>query len=632
MNTVELNVRSKLLQVVDELNQIGAAAQKTADGLQDFSKKTGDNVNKQISKTEDYLSKIRSLTSRVAKGMADDFKALFNLTALTEGLKLSNVFRANIADTVELANTIRKLGDVFGITKAHFSSFQSKLTQGLGQIGASSEAASNALKGLSQTQVRGEDTLLEYSKSAAMLASLTRSQGKEGDIAQGIAGVITQRGGNSSDVAQMREVVTALKQQFTATGKSPTEILSQMATILEAMPKDLRKSLDLKSLIGVGVAGSVAGPNATKFLLEYLGKSPIARKSLEARGFGNLFTAQGGFDTKAFGKASQSVFSNFGQDPRLMAQTLGLSEDAAEGFVRLSESLDKIAVVQDKALGDNKSLERAYYDAMTAGEAFQASLNKFKSSFSDSISTITDKTTEFLKSAFGFGIKPGAITKHMPDALTKNLGSTAVVAGSGIVAALLAGGGLKGLLRFGMGKAEGLAERESFKSLSGEKVDDVYVVNAGEIGKAAGDSKGFLGGGVGGMLGKASLVAAAGFAGVNVGELINDKIQGTEVDKKLNDLFGYFGEKWGEIVNSIDKPYESKNEPESINVGGASRMGKVFKVQETETAQSNVSNNINNFNSTQASKADVNLNLNVKVESNNSDFKASVKGSRGGKQ
>lgn len=561
MNTVELSVRSKLMQIVEELQAISAESEKTSEGLSDFANNVGKHTKRQIRETETFLGKMRGMMGNVAKSMGDDFKALFSMAGITEGLKLGNVFRENIKETFELSDTIRKLASVFGVAEDRFVGFQQKLTSGLGEIGLSSEAAVNALKGLSETQVRGEEQLTEYARLAGQLGSIGGQKGQEGQIAKGMAGVLTAQGKSPNDISAVKALSEDLRRVFTATGQIPTQVLSSLESILAQMPQDLRKSISTSGLVKLGVASSVGGPNATKFLEEYLGKSPIARKALDARGFSGVFGKEG-LDVGKFRKAAGEVINQFPGDPRMMAQTLGLSEEAAEGFIRLYESLDRVDDAQNKMAQDTRTLTSQYMASMSAAEAFSASLNKLKASLAAPIAYATNFVTTGLQKAFQTSLDDllkllpdslanalGGVKQMLPKALSENLGSTAVVAGGGALAALMAGGGLKGLLSLGKGKATGIAERMAFETVTGAKVQDVYVVNAAEISGTSGS--GINAGGFGKLLAGGAGIAGAGFLGFQIGELLNEAMAGTAVDAKITDFAGKLGELWGRITQSV---------------------------------------------------------------------------------
>jgi hypothetical protein len=267
-----------------------------------------------------------------------------------------------------------------------------------------------------------------------------------------------------------------------------------MQDLFTNMPKDLRGKITTRGLSNLAATEQVAGPGSTKFLEELLGKSPIARTALKAQGFGNVVGDQG-LNVDAFKKASKSILGRIGMDPEMAAQTLGISEEAAKGFIRLADSLDKVKAAQDGIAKQTGNVESQYKSSMGAGEAFRASINRVKATVAGPLSAATQKGTDLLSKAS-----------------ETTLGSAGVVAGGGLLAALLAGGGLKGL---GGGMLGGLGKAAAVQGITGKEVQPVYVVNASEMGGGAGIG-GALGG-MGGMLGKAGLIGSVAAAGVGAG-------------------------------------------------------------------------------------------------------------------
>lgn len=501
---VQLSVRSSLNKIIKEMEAIRDKAEEVNDTFKSTGQQVGDNFNKNVKKTENFLGNLRSLGRRVADQLRGDFRSLLAINALGDAAKLSNQFKGSIRETINLSDSIRKLGSTFGVASKDFASFQTKMVKGLGDIGMSSDVASRTLQGLSETQVRGQENLLGYSKTAGMLGSVAREQGKEGDIARGMANVIQARGGNVNDMKQVGNLAEDLRKVFLTTGKGPTETLKVMEELFANMPKDLRKSITSSGLTNLAAASAVGGPNATKFLEEYLGKSPIARMAFEAQGGKGVFSEKG-IDIKKFKAFSQSIMGRVGGDPRLAAQTLGLSEEAAEGFVRLSESLDKVADAQDRISKTTGDLNTQYKQSMGMEEAFKANINKVKSLLAQPLSWISQNLTDALSGAS-----------------ESTGGAAGVVAGGGLLAALLAGFGTRGL---GAGMLGGLAKGAAAQAITGKEVQPVYVTNAAEIaGAGALGGAGGMMGKVGGFLGKAGLVGAAAYGGYKIGEMIEPSV------------------------------------------------------------------------------------------------------------
>lgn len=508
MSQVELSVRSQLDQITKEFDNLNKKVASVNDSLKGMSQQVDDTNRQGIKNTESYLAKLGSLGKRVSSQIKDDFKTLLSINAIQDAVKITEQFRGTISEAVTLNDTIRKLGNSLGISNDKFTDLQKNMISGLGEIGLSSDVGAKALQGLVDTPVRGQEALVEYAKVAGQLASISGQQGQEGNIASGIAGVIRARGGDVNDTGEMTKVAEDIRKAFVATGKSPTDILKSMESLFSGMSKDMRESISTRGLANMAVAAQVAGPQSTAFLEQMMKMGPTARKPFEAQGFEGVFTDDG-IDFEKFGEAANKILERVGGDPRIAAQTLGLSEEMAEGFVRLTENMDKVKKAQDRLNKSQGSLSEQYRNSMGLGEAFRANINKVKSILAEPMAGIT-----------------GGITDVLSGASESGLGSAAVVGGGGLLAALLAGGGMRGIGKsLGLG---GMIKSQAVESLTGEKVQNVYVVNASEIGSSVGDiagaagglmgkGKGMLGklgklGGMGKMLGGVGLAAGAGYA------------------------------------------------------------------------------------------------------------------------
>lgn len=476
MASVELRVKSGLESLISDLDELKKKATEVNTEFGNLGKQTTSNLKKNTKEAETFLGNLGGYAGRVANQIKKDFKALMSVQSLAAGLSLSDQFKNSISETIELGNMIRKLGATFGIAGKDFATFQKNMTTGLGDIGLSSESAARALEGLSQTPVRGQENLIEYSKTAGQLSSLGREPGREGDIARSLARVIQARGLNPNNRGEMNALAESVRRVTIQTGQQPSQVLSNMEALFARMPEDLRKSISSTGLANLAAAQAVGGPNATKFLEEILGKSPIARMAFEAQGGRGIF-GDDGIDIEKFKAFAASITGRVGGDPRLAAQTLGLSEEAAEGFVRLASSLDLVADAQDRIKKSTGSLAESYREAMGFGESFRANINRVKGNMSGLMETLLHGGAEGLSKAS-----------------QSDIGSAAVVGGTGLLAALLTGGGIRGILGT-------VAKGAAAESITGEKVIPVYVTNAAEI--AAGSA---LGGGGSGALGTAGKV------------------------------------------------------------------------------------------------------------------------------
>lgn len=530
MASVELKVKSGLKTILDDLESLRAKAEEVSASLKETGDETSKTIKKNTKETETFFGNLRTFGRRVSDQLKRDFKALVSVESLGAGLKISSQFKDSIAETVQLSDSIRKLGPVFGMAEREFVSFQKTLTSGLGEIGLSSDVASRTLEGLSQTQVRGQGNLAAYSIASGQLASISSEQGQEGQIAEGLARVIQARGGDVNDKKQMEALAESLRRVFITTGQGPTKALQDMENLFASMPQDLRKSITSSGLANLAAAQATGGPGATKFLEEMLGKSPIARMAFEAQGGKGVFTDQG-IDIDKFKTFAQSIMGRVGGDPRLAAQTLGLSEEAAEGFVRLAESLDRVKAAQDKIQKATGSLNETYRQSMGLGESFRANINRIKSFFAEPLATITQGATGILGSAS-----------------QSDIGAGAVVAGGGLLAALLTGGGLRGV---GKGLLGTVAKGAIAEEITGQKTIPVYVTNAAEIGiGSALGGKGSALGTVGKVLGGVGIAAGGAYLAGEGMEYVRENT-GYSAQSELGLAEAIGGEAGGKMYESL---------------------------------------------------------------------------------
>lgn len=541
MSQVQLTVSSQLSKIVSELDKIA----KQSGVVEKELAKAGDSVEGSISsntkRVERFLDATRGVAARVSSQIMRDFKALASINAVQGAMSLSNQFKGTVTDSVSLSDTIRKLGTTFGIASSQFSNFQSKITKGLGDVGLSSQVATDSLQALVDTPVRGQDALIAYSKAAGELGSITGHKEQTGGIAKGVAEVIRSRGGDVNNLKQVSAVAEDLRRVFNVTGQGPVQTLNNMKSLYETMPSDLRKKISTRGLVNLSAAEQVAGPGSTKFLEELLGKSPIARQALKSQGFGDVIGTEG-LNVEQFRKASKAILERIGMDPEMSAQTLGISEEAAKGFVRLSQSLDKVQQAQQKLQTQTGSLDEQYKKSMGFAEAWGASLNRVKGSLSGILSSATQKGTDLLSNAS-----------------QSAMGSGAVVAGGGLLAALLAGGGLRGI----GGLLKGEAQSKALEALTGEKAIPVQVINwpAGGLAGLGGLGGGAAAGGaaattVMGALGTAATAVGVGTAAGYAAKYIATGGLEDDISSLLSKIGEYFN--GPKPVDTGPVPYDSK--------------------------------------------------------------------------
>lgn len=507
MAQVEITVRSQLNKVIAELERIKAKAAETGSSFGDASKGVEEGIQKNMKRTERFLGSVGSVGRRIADQLRRDFKSLLSLNALSDSMKISNKFRDAVAQTVELSDSIRRLGPVFNIAQKDFVGFQEKLTTGLGDIGLSADVAARTLLGLSKTPVRGQDNILNYSKNAGMLASVGGEKGQEGEIAKEMAYVIQARGGDVNDKKQQDSLSESLRRVFNATGATPGQVLSEMKRVFEMMPEDLRKSIDDSGLANLAAGSAVGGPNSMQFFQEYFNKSSLERRPIDDQG-GRGLIGNNGIDLKKLKSFLDGIKGRINSDPRAALKTLGISDQAAEGLVRLSENADKVREKQDQMAKATGDLATQFDNTKSLMDAFTSNLNRAGKELSSITAPFTQKLTELL-------VQTSKSDK----------GASMVTAGAAVGGAALAGFALSNIIgKIGgpIGKILGaggssllsMAQDKGAEAILGENTIPVWVVNANQIGGGMGGVGGGLAAAAGsagmGLLGSAGLVALGG--------------------------------------------------------------------------------------------------------------------------
>ncbi len=535
--------RAELDSIHQHLSKMQAHA---IEGLKDVSgaaKRIDDALANNAKKNENNIKNTGKVLRRLASTLYSDFKALLSLNALQGALKLSSQFKNAIGDSITLSDTIRRLGGSFGLARKDFGAFQGQLSRGLGDIGASSEAAAAALEGLTGLGIKGAASTQGMVKGAVTLAGLSGEKGNEKAVAGLLGSTLRGQGKDVNDAAAQKALIGEVTAAVQATGKKSSEILGAMDQIFSTMDKKLRGNIGPDAMAQMATIAATVGPSATKAMQEYLSKSQIERLPMEQQGV-NFFGKNGQIDMKELVKFIKTSQQRIGMDPRKALQTFGFSEEAAEGLVRIGQQSDAVQSSLEKLASASRDNEKVFKDNMGLMEAFQGSINTLKGRFEELTGGVTKKATDILSNQVG----------HVG-------GAAAVVGGGALAAAVLAGGGLRGLLG-------GLAKKKATEEITGKEVQDVYVVNASEIGGGvAGEGLAAAGGGMMGKLGKGAAVLGAGAVGYEVGEqLVNPALdkytqgktsegfEGNAVERlffKLDKLLG--GESSKSIINANQK-------------------------------------------------------------------------------
>lgn len=560
----KISVRSDLLKIAEDLKIISKTAEDTAHSLGAATKEVANTVNDQTAVVSGGLNKIRKMGKDLASSLASDFKALFSVNAMLGGLKLNEQFSGSIKQAINLNDTIRNLAPIFGMTEERAEKFKRTLVKGLAEIGVGSDAAANALAGLSETNVRGDQNLSMYAKTASELAGISRQKGQEGAIAKGLAGVVVAQGGNANDTKAMQRVSDDVIRIRNVTGKSATEALHTLQEMFSDADAEMKKKLSGGGAVSLSMAALIGGQGSTDFIKRYLGMDKFRRAGLEAQGLGKLIGPNGQMNAGAFQNTLSEAKRRGSGNAEFGLQTMGMSEEESKGFLRLAEAMKENGTAIEKARTSVVDINKEYRSTMSLGDAFRANINRVKGGFTEILDTIGAPDL----------INKG--TNMLSNASQSTAGSAAVVGGGALMAAVLTSKGLSGIGgAMGLGSLlGGEAKSHAIEAITGEKVQRVEVINwpaSMGIGGAAGAAGGLLGT-AGKVIGGAGALAGAGLAGYGIGGEVNKVIESNTQGKTEE---GFQGNAIERLFFKLDKLLGGEN---STNFMKSQQMTKDFRV------------------------------------------------------
>lgn len=458
MAEVVISVRSELDRIIGDMKKLQSQASQVGDGLSKSTESIGKSVKDQGNGVSNFLKSLQDLGRRTADQLRGDFKTLFNLEALKGGLKLGTVFEDAVKGAVEVANTVRRLGPVFGMVESQFASFQTKLVKGLGSIGLGAEVAARALEGLSHTQVRGENNLIEYSKNAGMLASIGGEKGGEGKIAEGLADAIRSQGKDENSPAALADTIAAVRHTMNATGQSATSALGMMNSAYGGMSNESKHRMTPEGL------GRLAAVSAEVGDISHLASSSMSGRFHDsnlvkgASGFNGLI-GPNGVNFEVLDKMKK-VVNRLPGDKIAALGTAGFDDQSAREALNIIDLESKAKKKQAEFGKEGGTTESQYESGRGLGETGKGAVNKTMALFAGPMAKVTEEVTSLLQAA------------------TKTTAGAAVTTGAGVLmTAMLTGGGVKGLAESVMGGAKSVIGAQALEKATGEHVQLVAVTN-----------------------------------------------------------------------------------------------------------------------------------------------------------
>jgi len=504
-NTVIITSRAELDDVIKALRQVEKAGVDVQESMADTGKAVENKLRDNTKKTQKFLEDLKDFARRAADEIRGSFEGLAKAGALKLGDRLGHELKTAVTGAQRLNDTLRRVGNTLGLTGADFVQFQTEVSKRMGALKLDTDAAANAFEGLGETQVRSKDALQDYAAAAGLLAGVGKERGQEGAIAKGIAGVITERGGDVNDRGQMQQVINSTLSTMQNTGKSATQALAEMKDFFHGQASDKYRAFEPKAYAGMALA-EANSPGAMDFFKSYNNQSALGRLPAAAQGLGKAF-GENGLNIDYLRKFLPGATGRIGFSKEDAMRTFGVDEAGAKGAVRLMQNLDKIEAAQKRAQKNRRTLGEAYDDSLGFGEAVQGGFNRVKGMAAEPLAKVTNGATDIAKKISNGDFSP----------LKEHAGLLAGVGFLGLAGGLSSASKLFGKGGAGSALGSSLAAGAAAEAITGQKTIPVYVVNYSQIGGAMGGGIPGIGGG-GASSGKNFLGAASMMLGaVGVG-------------------------------------------------------------------------------------------------------------------
>lgn len=473
-NEVIITARAELDDVIKALRQVQKAGVDVQQTMADTGKGVTEKLRDNTKQTQRFLEDLKDFTRRAAEEIKGAFEGLAKTAALKVGDRISHEMKNAVTDAQRLNDTLRKVGNTLGFTGEEFVKFQTEMTQGFAKLGLDASAAANAMEGLGETQVRGKDAMQDYAKAAGLLAGIGKERGSEASIVKGIAGVISERGGDVNDRGQQQQVINATLSAMLNTGKTATQALAEQKDFFSGLAGDKYRAFDPKAYAGMALAEQVS-PGAMSFFKAYNNQSALGRLPAAAQGLGGAFN-ENGLNVDYLRKFLRGATGRISFSPEDAMRTFGVDEAGAKGAVRLMQNLDKLEAAQKRAAANHKTLGEAYNDSLGFGEAVQGGFNRVKGVAAGPLANATNTATDYAKKISSGDFSP--LKEHA--GLLTGLGFLGLAGGASSLTKIFGKGGA------GTALGSSLAKGAAAEAITGQKTIPVYVVNAHEIGGGGG--------------------------------------------------------------------------------------------------------------------------------------------------
>jgi hypothetical protein len=515
-------------KVLQGVNDISEAVKKLSDVLDTtLGKEAPKSVHKMEEAVEKGSNTIASQFRNLGQRIREDLKTAFDVGKLFAGFKLAETLGQGIKEVFNLEKAFDRLNTRLQLTGKNYQDFKANIGKAVASTGQKLEDIFPGVEiAASKGNVKSPEELALIAKSLGQVKAATGENTEA--LTESIVEILKTQGKKVTGQS-FKEVLDTLQgTRVTGAFHTAGEAGGAIGAITKGLsPEQLKKmGLGTRELGGLAAQASRAGEGGPEILQHILQMATQAGgKNLINSIFGTQLFKGDKLDVNAFSKINKQQYGKYSE--QVLSQVTGADQAGLARF------LDKMK----ESTGDFKKVTQGSNETATqfklATDNLASGIDKFKQRTINATRTIGEDLAEAAHELLKGNLK-GAIqdVRHGAGSFMDNkgalLGATGLAAGS----ALLMGGGLKGLMKGGLGG--------SLAKAAG--VEPVYVVNAMEIGAAS--SLGLMGKmGLFGLAAGSGLMAGSALANSPMGESIAENTGLNKLIDTIIDTFDVGGKK-----------------------------------------------------------------------------------------
>ena len=493
-NDTKINVDLDPSHVLNSMKDMSTGAKKLSADIEDsLGKNAPKSVNTFKEAAENGANKIMSTMRNLGTRVKEDLKTAFDLGSVTAGLNALKEIGHGVKQVFLLEKAFDNLNIRLGFSAKKLTEFKKAIGEKVAATGQNIEDVFPAVQNIAaQTKIKSPE---ELAKVGELFAKVKATTGEEtGGLSKEVLNLLRNQGKetNFENIQKTLDTLQATKVigGFGTAGEAGAA-MNALAKIIS--PEQQKKmGITEKGTGGLVSMANKTGEGGQEVLQQIMHTATQAGgKDLLNSLFGTQLFKGEKFQAQNLSKINAKNLGQYSEQTLSTATGMGQADLARfiQGMKDNSVDLSKVA---NSANDVAKQFEMSSDNLATKVNVFKKTMEEVGVQIGDSISKVGN---DVLKGDFS---KAWEHTKDVGSTLLENKGAVAGAVGISAVTALLMGGGTRGLLgKLGGGAMGAVKETQGLtkdlaiaQGLKAMGVTPVMVVNAQEIGIAAGEASG----------------------------------------------------------------------------------------------------------------------------------------------